>query len=1511
MAVLPAPGSAPQEPTSAAHAVLKLLIVGALFGLMVSLPSLNTPPAAEIDPRVIITFGFIALAAYVVGGLFARLGLPQLTAYLFTGALLGEEVGRLVGLPPSLILVSDAVEARLEVFNTLALALVGMMAGGALDLALLRERARRYAGLLVGQMTFVLVGLVGGVVGVSRLNLGVSMPMLDGLPLDAVLAAALLLGAVGVTLSPAVSLGVTRETRAAGPVAEASLAVSVLNNVVSVAIFAVAVAVARGLVAGDEGGAGEGLAGTLALTLGGAVVLGVVVAAGLAAWCRVVGSLVMLVVAGLCFVTTVVAARLGVDPLVTFLIAGFLVRNATAAYEPLKRALETLSLPVWVVLFVSIGAKLHLESLLPLWPAALGLFVLRALASFGGAAFGAAMGEGPPTLWRVGWLGLLPQAGLGVGMVATIGADPALGQLGEDVAALATALVAVNVILGPILFKLGLGLAGELPRAQLPAEESRASLPRDAELSEETWEGLPEWLPEPGHHHGGDAWGTLHEGLPRRLAELGRSLRADLQGLVRDLRSGVIAQRRDEAHRFFAQLRREFLRQHRRALVRSREDGLKREAFLVELRAQPAQLAQTWENHILERAAAADFSEESKKLTELVAVVDRLAEGAPPAAEVPLDPALLAPQDDDTRGARLRKGWLRARRALGFGPMTRVVELRAIARTTLSGEVPLQLHELAGMLVLSERHMLARARNIFESYQRAVESLAAQRDLSPENFADKLEALREEVEAEFTLAQREVDRLADETVRVAANALGRPFRSFTQMISVAGTPALPESAVRYSRVFQAREDALSAVRVGFDSASELARGEAGALAMELQLVRLRTSVRALADDKADHIARDMRGRLVGPYRRVRAALTTSVEDLFAALALHEEGLPPAALSARLRDAVEPLSRAVEESLSLLTSLRNSLRTQSTVEPLRAALWRGVDGLTDHFVVAWRAPGVVGRRLPPAPTLREVPFRDLAAQVLDGEVGRGLGALLESLGERVDDATRLAEELQRGLAFNTELSLAEIEVLPAAPTPQATRLMVKELLVGTLQRMSSRAAQLDVAIEASEGDAANKVREIVLGAFDELQAMLLEGRYDVAQARMGRVGSLPRQLLRARPTELLSLGRDAKDGLRELVGEERWTLAREWIGLPTARAPVSPDAASFAAPAPRVELPMAIRRLFSDSALEAGDLLIGREGEVDAARRVLLGQNPGASRAVAVLGLGGVGQGAVVNTLLRGVSDQHRVIRIELDEPVTTAQAVDALLSRVSGDCVVVVEGLEWLFSLEPGGFAPLRRFVERVVEDRGRNAWLISAERPVWGYADRVVALHDAFPERVTLSTLDAENMRRALLIRHGMSGYNLRFARVGNDLGARVRGFFRPEVKAEALAEERFFERLHQASGGMLGDALRLWMASVVDVSVDRNDVVMGEVPPTPIQAIRALPDDVQMTLRQVARLGRVSARSHALQFRREEPDSEAFLNRLAHWGLLERRRSGDYVFSPGLAGPLYRALRERRLVA
>ena len=105
-----------------------------------------------------------------------------------------------------------------------------------------------------GYAAMVLVVVVGVVVAVSRLNLGLSIPTLDGLPLNAVLAAALLLGVIGVSLSPAVSLGITQETRARGPVAEAVLGVSVLNNVLTVALFAVVMAVARGLVAGDGGG---------------------------------------------------------------------------------------------------------------------------------------------------------------------------------------------------------------------------------------------------------------------------------------------------------------------------------------------------------------------------------------------------------------------------------------------------------------------------------------------------------------------------------------------------------------------------------------------------------------------------------------------------------------------------------------------------------------------------------------------------------------------------------------------------------------------------------------------------------------------------------------------------------------------------------------------------------------------------------------------------------------------------------------------------------------------------------------------------------------------------------------------------------------------------------------------------------------------------------------------------------------------------------------------------------
>jgi hypothetical protein len=99
----------------------------------------------------------------------------------------------------------------------------------------------------------------------------------------------------------------------------------------------------------------------------------------------------------------------------------------------------------------------------------------------------------------------------------------------------------------------------------------------------------------------------------------------------------------------------------------------------------------------------------------------------------------------------------------------------------------------------------------------------------------------------------------------------------------------------------------------------------------------------------------------------------------------------------------------------------------------------------------------------------------------------------------------------------------------------------------------------------------------------------------------------------------------------------------------------------------------------------------------------------------------------------------------------------------------------------------------------------------------------------------------------------------------------------------ERYFRLLHQASGGLVRDALRLWLSSVKRIDEREAMVHVGPVPRSPFAALLELPDEVFLHLYQVARMGWMDAEVHARLFRVGRSTAEAHLARLHRLGLLE----------------------------
>ncbi|MBK9519055.1 MAG: cation:proton antiporter [Anaeromyxobacter sp.] len=423
----------------------RLAVASVALGLL-ALVAVATRLAPEAGPRAgtIAAIGLLLLVAGAAALVTEPLGVPHLTAFLLTGVAVG---------PHGLGVVGHQAVEDLQAVNALALALIALAGGAELRLAGLRAGLRG-----LGVATLVQNGL--GLVGMAAVFAAARplIPFAQGLEPAALAGAALLWGAVAVTRSPSALLGVVAQTRARGPLTSFSLNFVMTSDVVVVVVLAVATTLARPLL---EPGAAVSLAsfGHLADELVGSVAVGTTLGLGLALYLWAVGRHVLIVLVALGLVFTHLFAWLSFEWLLVFIVAGFVVQNLTSQGKVLLHEVERTGEVVYVIFFATAGAHLDLGLLAQLWPAALLLAGARAALAVVGGRLSSRLAGDPPVLARWGFAGLVPQAGLALGIASQVTAQ--FPQLGTSFGALVVAVVAVNELAGPVLLKVALDRAGE------------------------------------------------------------------------------------------------------------------------------------------------------------------------------------------------------------------------------------------------------------------------------------------------------------------------------------------------------------------------------------------------------------------------------------------------------------------------------------------------------------------------------------------------------------------------------------------------------------------------------------------------------------------------------------------------------------------------------------------------------------------------------------------------------------------------------------------------------------------------------------------------------------------------------------------------------------------------------------------------------------------------------------------------------------------------------------------
>jgi len=272
----------------------------------------------------------------------------------------------------------------------------------------------------------------------------------------------LLLGAICAATAPAAVLGVVHEYKAKGPMTTVLLGIVTLDDGITLVLFSMAAGIA-----GSLGGKGVSLLQTGFVEPGREILVALLVGSGAGLLLRLLVPVVrrrkalLGLTLGTIFVTSGIAITLHTSSLLACMMLGLVLANTMNRPEQWFEAIEKIEEPLFAMFFVLAGAHLKIGALAAAGTLAALIIVTRTAGKLGGSYLGGVMSAAPAAVKKYLPLGLLPQAGVSIGLV--LAAKEYVGDLSAAriMVNAILASVIINELISPLLVKIALIKSGE------------------------------------------------------------------------------------------------------------------------------------------------------------------------------------------------------------------------------------------------------------------------------------------------------------------------------------------------------------------------------------------------------------------------------------------------------------------------------------------------------------------------------------------------------------------------------------------------------------------------------------------------------------------------------------------------------------------------------------------------------------------------------------------------------------------------------------------------------------------------------------------------------------------------------------------------------------------------------------------------------------------------------------------------------------------------------------------
>jgi len=402
----------------------------------------------------ILAIGILVIAGFFGGLAAKKIRYPRISGYIIVGMLLSPSVLN--------VIPSGLIRKDLSIITDIALGIVAYLIGGNLSLERLKKLGKNI-------ITITPFEALGAWIFVSLLIvfLGHFIIRFDTLNpnfYQTYLPMAIIIGAISCATAPAAILAIIHEYRAKGPLTTTLLGVVALDDAFAILSYAIAISIARVLIIGVQALSLYQILIAPILDIAGSLLLGAGFRFALIYMSRFAKTrkTLLVTVLGMIMLSIGTAKILGISSLLANMVMGFLIVNKMKPSDEMFRVIDDIEDVIFAMFFTLAGAHFDLGVVKTAGILALLIVLGRFSGKFVGAKIGATISQAPTVVRRYLGFGLLPKAGVTVGLVLLVQQNSAFTTIGSIMVNAILASVIINELIAPPLTKYALFKAKEV-----------------------------------------------------------------------------------------------------------------------------------------------------------------------------------------------------------------------------------------------------------------------------------------------------------------------------------------------------------------------------------------------------------------------------------------------------------------------------------------------------------------------------------------------------------------------------------------------------------------------------------------------------------------------------------------------------------------------------------------------------------------------------------------------------------------------------------------------------------------------------------------------------------------------------------------------------------------------------------------------------------------------------------------------------------------------------------------